>query len=302
MGGSFEVDSINHIKKLIFDYKVSPQDILYSLPVKKTNDIKLATSLGVDFFIIDSLAEYYKVSRNSRNKVRYILRLNIVDFIDAEIPAENQKWGSELSKVKDIIKTIHNNNDNFCGISFYVPQEYSSREVILNSIEKIKENFNDYHFDYIDIGGGIDAESSVIYATLLNEYFGTSQLIIEPGRFLLDPCIDFECKINAVYEKYGNKFIVLNTSIYAGFIDVAMKGKRFAIEDEYCLNLNCNKAQVYVCGLTSDNIDFFGVYNLYEGIKVGDKIKIKNCGAYSNVMHTQFYKIVRPKYRLKMEL
>ena len=121
------------------------------------------------------------------------------------------------------------------------------------------------------------------------------QLIIEPGRYLLDPCIDMQVEITAIREKQGKKLIFINSGIYNGLLDVVVKRKRFKLvalkkaEDYSC-------AEYTICGCSADISDVLGEYVLPENLQVGDALRILNCGAYCSEMATPFCKNKKANY------
>jgi len=292
----FEVDSIEHITMLI-KKKVAPDRILYSYPIREDKDIKKAHKLKIKKFVVDSFVEYEHVIRIIKD-ASFFVRLNIIDMLNLKLPPENNKWGLSANESKELINHIRNNKNNVIGISFYlfdtvVDKENNALEKLLDSIYK---EFSGYNLKYLNIGGGI---SYSVAKKLVNNFertkasTGTEKIIIEPGTHLLNPCIDMVVSVTAIKNVKNKKMIFINSGIYYGLIDVIIKKRKFIIEN---FNKEKNKGpadeitEYLICGSSSDISDYLGKYRLHKNIAVGDQLIIKECGAYSSVMQTGFYK------------
>lgn len=287
---AFEVDSIEHIKLLIEGYNVQPDKIIYSFPLKKSYDIVTASELGVTKFVVDCIEEYNNIRTHAKNPV-YLLRINANSVVGGLNPMQD-KWGFSIDDLKDAYHKITANNDAVLGISFYLSSEINSQENFVKIFDAI-ESLNIHNIEVVDIGGGVPVEMLEKLdekLKLFKQRIGFKRLIIEPGRPLLDPCIDLAVSVIARrVANDGKNILFIDAGIYYGLLDVIIKKKRFDIFDiiEECENKN--KAPFYVCGFSSDVSDLIGEYMLNADIKVGDKLIFKNCGAYSAVMATRFY-------------
>lgn len=287
MGCSFEVDSVNHMKELVETYKVDPQKIIFSFPLKKISDVKKATSLGIRKYVIDCFEEYEKIRKFVKNPL-YLLRFNANEVIKELTPMQD-KWGFSINNLKKIYKLIKDRDEKILGISFYLTSE-------INCVENFEKVFNFLgtldldNLDVIDIGGGISInmlERMTASLELLKSKFQCKEIVIEPGRHLLEPCMDMKVSIIAKKNSSdGKQILFIDAGIYNGLLDVIIKNKRLIINDE--LN-EMRKTPFYLCGFSSDVSDFLGEYFFSESLDIGDKLIIKNCGAYSAVMSTRFY-------------
>jgi diaminopimelate decarboxylase len=170
----------------------------------------------------------------------------------------------------------------------YEVNQKDAFDVVLQSIAS---TFSGVHMDVIDIGGGINIDTLERLSALLKDVLssvGAKRIIIEPGRHLVDPCIEMSVSIIAIKEVFNNRLIFINSGIYSGLLDVILKQKRFEIIDPNHSEHSILKDTI-ICGSSSDVSDMIGVYMIRNDIKVGDRLIIKNCGAYSAVMQTNFY-------------
>lgn len=284
---SFEVDSIEHIKLLIKKYKVHPDKIIYSFPLKKSYHIVTASKLGVTKFVVDCMEEYNNIHIHAKNAV-YLLRINANSVVGG-LNSMQDKWGFSVSDIEEAYRTIIANKDKVLGISFYLSAEINNLENFVRVFNAIEAS-NIRNIEVIDIGGGVSVEMlKKLDDKLLafRQRVGFTHLYIEPGRNLLDPCIDFVVSVIARRPANdGKNFLFIDAGIYNGLLDVIIKKKHFDIVEE---GVNAKKSSFYVCGFSSDVSDLIGEYELNSDIKVGDKLTFKNCGAYSAVMSTRFY-------------
>lgn len=120
--------------------------------------------------------------------------------------------------------------------------------------------------DYFDIGGGVNEER----IKLLNMI--SKNLIIEPGRQLVENACELVTEVlmikddNVIIDTGFNFFNKLSMSRY----EVEVIGRE-----------NEKRNHIYrICGPIPTDLDNIGKYGLPQ-VKTGDKLRIKNCGAYN---------------------
>lgn len=287
---AFEVDSIEHIQSLINEYNISVDNILYSFLIRKEEDIRLALSLGVRNFVIDSFDEYKKIISQS-DKAKFVVRINVLEMLNQKVlPAQN-KWGLNLSEAKQIINELRSRSTYVCGISFYIPAEIEHQQSFEIILKSLISNFKELDVDFINIGGGISLEQLDAFLPLLQDVksaINAEDILIEPGRHLLNPCIDMVVSVTAIKLVNSNRLVFIDAGIYSGLIDCIVKNKKYRLEDKK-INVDSVCSPAYICGSSSDISDTLGAYELRNDLSVGDLLYIKDCGAYSYVMQTNFY-------------
>jgi diaminopimelate decarboxylase len=297
----FEVDSIEHIKILISKKNVDPNRILYSYPVRENKDIKKAHRLGIKKYVVDSLQEY-KCVTSIVNDALFFIRLNVIDMLNLKLKPEQNKWGLSINKTRELIDSIRSEGNNVIGLSFYLFDEIvkNDENILGKLLDLISGNFSGYSLRYLNIGGGITHSDAMRFLNNLEKtkgIIGAEKIIIEPGKHLLNPCIDMVVSVTEIKSVNNKKIIFINSGIYYGLIDVIIKKRKFEIEhfdeEKY---LTSEKKDYLVCGSSSDVSDYLGEYQLNKYLEIGDKLIIKSCGAYSSVMQTAFYK----KKKIKM--
>ena len=288
---NFEVDSIEHIKLLVNEWKVHPNRLLYSYPILEQEDIILANELGIKKFVVDTEEEYQNICSVVEN-ASFIVRLNSVNIIGTNLAISYNKWGMTIDGAKKLINKIYAEKHNVIGVSFYLFKEIVSSQSLKNMLHTISSEFRGYKLEYLNIGGGI-APSDIrkIYNELQDTQraIGANNVIIEPGTPLLNPCIDMVVSVTAIRTINKHRFVFINAGIYRGLLDTIIKQRQFELFDNN-KDENCEIIKTIVCGSSSDVSDYLGEYYLRSNLCVGDQLVIKECGAYSNVMQTYFYR------------
>ena len=288
-GCCFEVDSIEHIKQLITVYHLDPIRILFSYPILEQDDIIQANKFGIKKFVVDTQEEYENIC-SIISSPSFIVRLNAVEVLGPNYSPPHNKWGMTIDNAKALIDQIRAKNQDVIGISFYLFKEIVSPQSLKNMLAAIRGEFYGYDLRFLNIGGGISpCDINKVNKDLCKtkEAIGASDVIIEPGTPLLNPCIDMIVSVTAIRYINGCRFIFINSGIYRGLIDTIIKQRHFDIQDEGVMQ-NSDFVKTIVCGASSDVSDCLGEYNLRSNLRVGDQLIIKECGAYSKVMQTCF--------------
>ncbi len=275
----FEVETLKHAELLINEYGIDARRMLFCPMYDTIEQIKSAIGLGINFFVITSPDEALFMKRYTES-VRYLIRLRS-DQIVPDTTAF-RPFGAKKSDIDEIIGIFSN---AFCGFSFYISQEtrqsLSANKVIADFFEGL---YDKYRYCTINIGGGFLVNDAIELQQKLNGFF-SGDLIIEPGRHLLDPCIGIEATIIQKTQNEELTYLTLNVGIYNGLIDSVIKNKRFDItfsgsEDDL--------VKYVVLGPTADTSDRLGEYFLPNDLKIGDRLILRNCGAYCEVLSTNF--------------
>lgn len=295
----FEVDSIAHIRMLVNEKGVDASRILYSYPIREEKDIKEAVILGIKKFVVDSIDEYVKINRYLDDG-EFLIRLNVVDILGSDLPPHKNKWGLSVQDAQRLIKKINYDGKPVLGISFYLFEDIAKPKMLKLILKKVSKEFAGFSLKCLNIGGGFSAQELAEFKNLIDDTrlnIGAERIIVEPGRFLLNPCIDMIVSVIAIKKVGASRLVFINAGIYSGLIDVVIKGRRFDICDFEKESIG-NYESTLVCGDSSDVSDFLGEYELRSNLKVRDQLMIKECGSYSNVMQTNFYK----KGRIEMKV
>ena len=297
LNGYYEVDNIYHINLLLHDIKVSPRKIQFSIPVKIEDEIKTAIKMGVRQFVIDSIEEYQKIKKYS-NGLSYIIRISLKSLLNFSNKLY-MKWGMPINEITNVKEIIEKDNNNFLGVSFYIPKEFYSANNFFKVLNVLKKQFSNTYFEILNIGGGLDNSLSFKFKTYLEDTksaLRAKTLILEPGRNLLNPCIDLLVSVVGVRRRFDLTWVYLDAGIYSGLLDKKLLDRKYEI-----IPINARKTVkpkvFHFAGPTSDHIDYIGKYTFTYDIQEGNKLLIKECGAYSDVFKTHFNGIRKISFR-----
>jgi len=297
---NFEVDSIEHIKTLVTNYGVSTDRLLYSYPIREAPDIAEADKLGVRNYVVDSIDEYEKIVQLS-SEAAFMVRLNTLQILESNLSPECDKWGLSIEDALRLIHRIQKDKRKLLGISFYITAEVNCTDAFERVLNSVAIHFLGLSVDYLNIGGGISLDTlKEINGSLqkAKNAIGAKKVILEPGRHLLDPCIDLMVSVVSIRNMCGNRLVFINAGIYHGLIDAIIKKRDYNIEDDN-QSVGSQVEWSYVCGSSSDISDTLGKHLLRNDLAIGDQLTIKECGAYSSVMQTHFYGRARAEMVLK---
>lgn len=294
----FEVESFNHVKRLILVDKINPGRIIYSKLIKNIEEIKILLDMGITNFVVDSVEDCRMIINCADKKLcTFIIRLNIDVVIDDF--KFISKWGARIQEVKEIIDIISNSKHVFWGISYYLPQEVNTHKNHVVLLDKIYKNINISNCKVIDVGGGITRFELKRLVAIIDKWNVKLNIIVEPGRCLLDPCIKLKAKIVDIRERKGKNLMFLDVGIYCGLLDAIVKKKKYKVKLEQNSGIKLKK--YILCGESSDISDVIGEYYLPENLKKGDSIFLENCGAYTGELQTYFYGKKRIGYKIEKQ-
>jgi len=260
----FSVNCPYYLHFLVDECQIAADTILYDNCAATAQELEEVKKKGVKFFVIDSY-ESYDILKNWKD-TSFLIRF-------ASGTKGNEKYGTSSPTLIEHAST----HPNFAGISFYIPSSsfsFISFKSMMDSILNLG-----LKLDYVDIGGGLDGLlDNADYRNLIEEYRKKQlflELILEPGRNLINPCSKIEATVIQKRTVNDEKWIHLDVGIYSGLIDIYIENKELRIVG------NGQKVIPYkVSGSTTDSADFLGTHLLPENQKIGSKVNIQNCGAY----------------------
>lgn len=287
----YEVDSIELLEYLINDCKISPSRVLYSSLISSKSDYEYVLRLGVRFFVIDDIEQFNLLcSITEISELDFLVRISVSDLVECD--GLVLKWGCNLETIPVFFERISGEKSHLKGFSFYLPQEINNSQNVLCIVDCVCSLVKKYSCNVINIGGGMCVELvSIVFERIKNNFeYSMKEIIVEPGRCLLEQCIDLVCEIKAVKKFNSTKMVFIDSGIYNGLLDCVIKHKKFGVEmfENSC---SSEKTEMYlVCGETSDVSDTLGLYELPQGLEAGSQLIIHNVGAYCYELETHFYR------------
>ena len=297
---SFDVASIKELKLV---KKIYPNaNIFFMNPVKSRDSIRKAyTFFNVRNFAVDSLEELKKIHEetNFANDLKIHMRLKVPNNFSA-INLSN-KFGVTINEAPRILKRIDNISSQV-GICFHVGSQCLNPEAFKIGLKKTHEVLmsSGVKINFINVGGGFPENicgkpipKLSNFFNIINKNFSKFfkcfshdiQLFSEPGRSIVSDCLSLVVKVNL--RKKKRLFISEGIHSYlnnAGYHNFIYPVRLFNRQET---KAKIKKFCFY--GPTCDSNDYMkGPFVLPDSIKEGDWIEIKNMGAYSMSMKTDF--------------
>jgi ornithine decarboxylase len=305
LGCSFDCASIKEIKDCI-KLGVDPKKISYGNTIKKSVDIKTAFLLGINLFAFDCEAELFKISNYARGS-KVFCRIQVPNG-GAEWPL-SKKFGCSVNSSEKLLMMAIDLKLKPIGLSFHV----GSQQLFTKTWDKaIKLSSNIYKklakkkvkLNFINLGGGIPADYLFSKINIrdyandikksLKKYFGKSipsEIIIEPGRFLVASAGVLEAEIILVTDKnYGkDKWVYLDIGRYNGLAETEGEAIKYKIKVKGYYKYKTNR--YILAGPSCDGHDILYekfLYELPQNLKIGDRVRIFSAGAYTTAYQSNF--------------
>lgn len=291
-GAAFDCASPAEVNLVLDQVQVTTQDIIYANPCKRPEDIQSVYERGVRRTTFDSVCEIQKIFHLGASNMELVLRIK-ADDPKARCPMGN-KFGANEEDWDELAAQAKILGFKIVGVSFHVGSFANSADAHALAIAKARraftvlENFG-HHPTLLDIGGGFSSENletvlpaSVAINEAIQEYgFGNTEVIAEPGRFLVEHAIELQTKVVGVKPDS----VTIDDSLYGAFnciiMDHAKPEPRKEAPGAY--------RRFTVFGCTCDGADTIGQHiELPEHIWVGDTLTWPRMGAYTLAATTNF--------------
>jgi ornithine decarboxylase len=296
MGSGFDAASRVEIQ-MCLDAGAAPSHISFGNTVKKPADIAFAHSVGVDVFAADATEELEKIAEHAPGAQVYIRLL--VEATGADWPL-TRKFGTTRDSALALMDTARALGLRPVGLSFHVGSQTRDPQMwapVLDGIAAVWQAAQAAGFalDLLNIGGGFpafygeDIPHPTAYAAkvmeLVRARFGeVPRIMAEPGRGLVAEAGMIAAEVLLVSRKSPDdlhRWVYLDIGKFSGLAETMDEAIRyqFATERDHEVTGPC-----ILAGPSCDSADV-----LYEkrpvalplGLKAGDRIWIRNCGAYT---------------------
>lgn len=246
----------------------------------------------------DNTDELIKIKENCK-KAGLILRIKVPD-IGSQIEMAS-KFGAEPGDALNLIEKSFDLGLKVEGLSFHVGSQCTNFENYVSALNITSEIFNEarkkgYGLDIIDIGGGFPAPydsngprfeklADILNKELKRLFSEASEIIAEPGRFLVATSSILVSEIIGKGRRDGKIFYHINDGVYHTFSGV--------VYDHWIPNFSSFKrGKKEICAVVGQTCDSFDKISLAEllpkNLVIGDCFYTKNIGAYSIVSSTEF--------------
>lgn len=294
-GLGFDVSSPGEISRVL-SLGVSQEDLLYTKPVNKESELRYARDAGVTWFVIDNPFEVDKLSRCAPGS-NILVRLR-VSTKDAVVDL-SYKFGAAPNEALHLIQKVHNAGLSIRGLSFHVGSQCTNPYSFVETIATCRVIFNQAAangllLDTLDIGGGFPVtylepvapieQFCDPIAAALDRYFGTYQIIAEPGRFLVGDAVTLIVQVIGKSIRAGIKWYYVDDGLYGSF-----SGKLYDKCDYPVVAEQDDKKELCVlAGPTCDSFDVLYANRALPELDIGDILLVDGMGAYTNASASDF--------------
>jgi diaminopimelate decarboxylase len=294
----------------------TPEQITLTNLYKTENDIIFAARLGVKAMTVDSLEELDKAVRASKGvetPVKLFLRINPkIKFSDYS--TLKHQYGIPIDNAREAIdKALACENIMLVGLHWhgaYVPNPEVYHEAMRRMIPLMDyARTKGAAIEYLDLGGGFPVEygdDSIFtpegmgkefvaeFEKILNELMlPKPTLVFEPGKFIVANAGIGVVRVVSVKDLEEKKLVVVDGSTYAMLPDPLTWNCEY-----HTLPVNKMSMQPEekydICGCTCDYLDKISKDRKLPKLSEGDLLAVMDCGAYSNVMASNFNALKRP--------
>lgn len=285
----FDVDSHAAVRRLL-DLDVPPSRIQFSVALKPLTELIDVRKDQVTNFVIDSAHDYFRLLELAPETC--LLRLSLHDLI-AVTDKRQLKWGMSIQEALDLLGKEPRDPTPKLGLSFYLPKSQYSSENFLGALHAVADRLGDSGITILDVGGGLDDSSDPMFSKAIEsirQRMNLDSIILEPGRNLLDPCIDLVANVLDVRDRFGEAWAYLDVGIYQSLLDAALIGKRFPITAARSEE-GRRDGELYeymIAGPSADTLDCLGKYSFPVQLRPGDQVIVGQAGAYTWSLRTAF--------------
>lgn len=305
LGSGFDCASKDEII-LAVSTGVSIDKLLYANPVKDTESLKFARSKDVDYLTFDSCCELDKI-KVFHPDARCIIRIK-VDDSGSECKF-NSKFGCSIDEANELLSLAKIDKINVVGVSFHAGSNCKVVGQFANAIKDAKQIFimagkMGFKMNILDIGGGFPGidDGVITFEQIANEinialdeYFTDIhdlKIISEPGRFLntsshtlVATIIGIKNTVNEETKEEEFKYTI-NEGVYGSFNCIIFDHAKPQI-----LPFNERTEKAYIStifGCSCDSIDVITKNAELPKLAVGDRVFVKNFGAYTRASSSSF--------------
>lgn len=293
----FDAATMYEINKVL-RVGADPKETFFNHPFKDEEHIIKARDLGVKWFTFDTEEELEKILELVPNpslllRIKPPLKGTFYDF--------SEKFGAGGEKILELLQHMKRKGISDFGFVFHVGSQNTSPENWLQALDFCKEIIGESGMKpkVINMGGGWPASylsSSADISEIarqvnkkVEELFPDTEMVIEPGRFLVAETTTLVTKVKAVVQREKSLWVIIDGGVFSGLIE-SLWHVEYPIESMRTEN----PTEVCLAGHTLDGEDIINRKLVLPLPKVGDYLFVRNCGAYSTSFFTEFHSIPKP--------
>jgi ornithine decarboxylase len=310
-GTGFEMASPAELD-LLLSLGISPEDIIYSAPVKAAAAIAYAYAKGIRCFAFDSPEELDKLAAHAPG-AKVIVRLKVSER--KSVFSLARKFGTVSGEALQMMLTAQSLGLIPYGITFNVGSQAMRVTAWADGLKQVGQLMRQLQrhrvsIGLVNLGGGfpVSYQKGVPDWESIGRHVRAAfaqlpyrpKLVAEPGRALVAHSGKLVASVIHRTRRGNENWLFLDVGAYNGLFEaLACQGSiRYPISAG--VEHTSAHLKFVVTGPTCDSLDTIdhGVY-LPADIAVGDQVTIENVGAYSLCFATSFNGFGPPKVYLK---
>jgi ornithine decarboxylase len=297
LGSRFDAASRAEIE-MCLSAGAHPSDICFGNTIKRAADIAWAYAIGVRLFAVDAEEELAKIAANAPSAQVYIRLL--VQSTEADWPL-SRKFGCTPEMALTLMADARSLDLTPVGLSFHVGSQTRHAGMwgpVLDSVAEVwhAAQAAGYALDLLNIGGGFpafygqtvqapEAYADEVISQVRARFGDVARVMAEPGRGLVAEAGAISAEVLLVSRKSANdlhRWVYLDIGKFSGLAETMDEAIRyqFVTDKDYEPTGPC-----ILAGPSCDSADV-----LYEkqpvqlpvGLCAGDRVIIRNCGAYTS--------------------
>ena len=313
-GMDIDASSVGEIiLALLADY--DPKEITFTNLHKTEQDIMFAAKVGVQAITVDSIEELERVAKVAQKmsmRIRIFIRINPM-LEHGEYSSRRQQYGISNGDVKKAIRMAKQAKYvDLVGLHFHggyithpVVYELAAQKLIKYIVYCKSMGIR---IRFLDLGGGFPfqyTDEEVFQPEDVGEHFvkrfetmiskaGVSPpiLIFEPGKFMVANAGMGLVRVISKKRRAKETMLVVDGSTYAFLPDVLAYKQFYEILPATAMRKR-RTHEYTVAGCTCDCADIIGEKRWLPQLENGDLLTVMDCGAYSNVLASNFNTLKR---------
>jgi len=308
-GCGFEAASRYELR-MLRDIGVRPEKVIYGTSVKPASHIREFAEYGVDCFACDCRTELEKIAANAPRSRVYI-RLAVNDA--GSVFKFSEKFGTDRTTAVSLLGMAASLGLRPWGLSFHVGSQSHNHRAWANALADVRSAMvalseARIKLEVLNLGGGFPCQYvssdtvptlAEISSEILERYLKLPYqpgLIIEPGRGIVAEAGVLVASVIARVPRRETTWLFLDAGVYNGLFEaMAYQGStRYAVAAVRPSNTS-GEALFALAGPTGDSPDVITREVLMPAdMDVGDKLIVRNAGAYSLSVTSEFNGFPKP--------
>lgn len=295
IGSCYDVASAGEIEQL-HAMGISGSRMIYANPVKTKQGLELSARYGVNRFTFDDESEIPKMAEAVPNG-EVLVRIRVNN--DKALVNLNAKFGVDPREAVPLLLKAKKAGLVPAGICFHVGSQSLTTEAYEEALLVCRALFGEAEraglkLTTLDIGGGFpipSVEGPVDPAGMmqainrqLDRLFPDTEILCEPGRFMCGTAVNLVTSVIGTKCRGEQMWYILDEGLYGTFSGAIFDHWTFDFE-------SFRKGKKYLAtfvGPSCDSIDFVRRDVMSPELRIGDRLLVSDCGAYTSASSTTF--------------